>query len=117
MTNNMKTGVKSLVQEGGIRKLYDALPKGTLPALGGTLVAGLGDQKGAPPQQSKSYIRPYTYERSQRPEAYDMGAPMYADKPGSSAERNYFNDSYTAQKPILAPFSYTKLTLPTNLRV
>jgi hypothetical protein len=100
---NVTAGVKSLGQEGGIGKLYDALPKGTLPALGGTLLAGLGDQKGAPPQQSKSYIRPYTYERSQRPEAYDMGAPMYADKPGSSAERNYFNDSYTAQTPILAP--------------
>jgi hypothetical protein len=28
---------------------------------------------------------------------------MYAGAPGSSAERNYFNESYTAQKPILAP--------------
>jgi len=103
MATNMMTGVKSLGQEGGIGKLYDALPKGTLPALGGTLLAGLGDQKGAPPQQSKSYIRPYTYERSQRPEAYDTGAPMYAETPGSSAEKLYFNDSYTAQTPILAP--------------
>ena len=104
MTSNMMAGVKSLGQEGGFGKLYDALPKGTLPALGGTLLAGMSsDQKGTGAPQEKSFIRPYTYERTQRPEAYDMGAPMYADKPGSSAEKNYFNESYTAQKPILAP--------------
>lgn len=104
MTSNMMAGVKSLGQEGGLGKLYDALPKGTLPALGGTLLAGMSSgQKGTGAPQEKSFIRPYTYERSQRPEAYDMGAPMYADKPGSSAEKLYFNESYTAQKPILAP--------------
>ena len=100
----MMTGVKSLGQSGGLGKLYDALPKNTLPALGATLLAGMAsDQKGTGAPQEKSFIRPYTYERSQRPEAYDMGAPMYADKPGSSAEKLYFNDSYTAQTPILAP--------------
>jgi hypothetical protein len=103
MTSNVLSGVKALGQEGGLGRLYDALPKNTLPALGGALLAGMSDQKGITPQQSKSYIRPYTYERTQRPGVYDMGAPMYASTPGSSAERNYFNDSYTAQTPILAP--------------
>jgi hypothetical protein len=99
----LSAGVNALGQEGGLSNLYGALPKGTLPALGGALLASTSDQKGIIPQQSKSYIRPYTYERSQNQAAYDMGAPMYADTPGSSAERNYFTDGYTAQKPILAP--------------
>ena len=105
MASNMMAGVKSLGQPGGLGNLYDALPKGTLPALGGTLLAGMArEQKGTGAPQEKSFIRPYTYERTQRPEAYaDMGAPMYAEKPGSSAERLYFTDSYTAQKPYLAP--------------
>jgi len=103
MTSNVVSGVKALGQEGGLGRLYDALPKNTLPALGGALLAGMSDQKGITPQQSKSYIRPYTYDRTQNQTAYDMGAPMYAETPGSSAERNYFTDGYTAQKPILAP--------------
>ncbi len=100
--DKLVAGTKTLAQPGGFSNLYNALPGGTLPTLG---IAALGasEQKGITPQQSKSYIRPYTYERTQRPGAYDTGAPMYADKPGSSAEQLYFNDSYTAQKPILAP--------------
>jgi hypothetical protein len=100
--DKLAAGAKTLGQSGGFSNLYNALPSGTLPTLG---IAALGasEQKGITPQQSKSYIRPYTYERTQRPGVYDMGAPMYADTPGSSAEKNYFNDSYTAQTPILAP--------------
>jgi hypothetical protein len=100
--DKLAAGAKTLGQSGGFSNLYNALPSGTLPTLG---IAALGasEQKGITPQQSKSYIRPYTYERTQRPGVYDMGAPMYADTPGSSAEKNYFNESYTAQKPILAP--------------
>jgi hypothetical protein len=103
MTSNLTAGIKSLGQEGGIGRLYDALPKNTLPTLAGVLLSGMSDNKGTMPEQSKSFIRPYTYERTQRPGVYDMGAPMYEGSPGSSAERNYFNESYTAQTPILAP--------------
>jgi hypothetical protein len=101
--SNVSAGVKTLGQPGSFSNLYKALPGGTLPTLGIAALSGMSDQKGITPQQSKSYIRPYTYERTQRPGVYDMGAPMYADTPGSSAEQLYFNDSYTAQKPILAP--------------
>ena len=101
--DKLAAGAKTLGQSGGFRNLYNAMPDYAVPALGIAALSGMSDQKGITPQQSKSYIRPYTYERSQRPEAYDMGAPMYADTPGSSAEKNYFNDSYTAQTPILAP--------------
>jgi hypothetical protein len=102
--DKLAAGTKSLGQEGGFKSLKDAMPDYAVPALGlGVLGAMSSGQKGITPQQSKSYIRPYTYERTQRPGVYDMGAPMYADTPGSSAEKNYFNDSYTAQTPILAP--------------
>jgi hypothetical protein len=100
--DKLAAGAKTLGQSGGFSNLYNALPTGTLPALG-TAVAGAMDQKGIPLQKQNSYIRPYTYERTQRPEAYNMGAPMYAAAPGSSAEQLYFNDSYTAQTPYLAP--------------
>jgi hypothetical protein len=102
--DKLAAGTKALGQEGGFKSLKDAMPDYAVPALGlGVLGAMSSGQKGITPQQSKSYIRPYTYERTQRPGVYDMGAPMYADTPGSSAEKNYFNDSYTAQTPILAP--------------
>lgn len=48
-------------------------------------------------------IRPYTYERTQVPGAYDMGEPIYSATPGSSAERTYFTDKYTALTPYEAP--------------
>jgi hypothetical protein len=101
--DKLVAGTKTLAQPGGFSNLYNALPGGTLPTLGIAALAGMSNQKGLPPQQPKSFIRPYTYERTQRPGTYDMGAPMYAETPGSSAERLYFNDSYTAQTPYLAP--------------
>jgi hypothetical protein len=55
------------------------------------------------PTQSPGMIRPYTYERTQNPEAYDMGEPIYSATPGSSAERNYFTEKYTALTPYEAP--------------
>jgi hypothetical protein len=102
--DKLAAGTKALGQEGGFKSLKDAMPDYAVPALGlGVLGAMSSGQKGITPEQSKSFIRPYTYERTQRPGVYDMGAPMYEGSPGSSAERNYFNESYTAQKPILAP--------------
>ena len=100
--DKLAAGTKTLAQPGGFTNLYNALPGGTLPALGTAALGAMG-QKGITPQQSKSMIRPYEYTRTQNQSAYDMGAPMYADTPGSSAERNYFTDSYTAKTPFLAP--------------
>jgi hypothetical protein len=102
--DKLAAGTKALGQEGGLKSLKDAMPDYAVPALGlGVLGAMSSGQKGITPQQQKSFIRPYTYERTQRPGVYDMGAPMYEGSPGSSAEKVYFNDSYTAQTPILAP--------------
>jgi hypothetical protein len=56
-----------------------------------------------PPKDSPGLIRPYDFNREVRPDVFDMGAPMYAAAPGSSAERNYFNDTFTAQQPYFAP--------------
>jgi len=56
-----------------------------------------------PPEGSPGLIRPYDFSRETRPGAFDMGAPIYSATPGSSAERNYFTDTFTAQKPYFAP--------------
>lgn len=54
-------------------------------------------------KQNQGMIRPYEFSRTQNMEAYDQGNPIYADDPGSSRERNYFTDQYTALKPYAAP--------------
>jgi hypothetical protein len=102
MGSNMASGVKALGQEGGLGNLYDALPGGTLPAIAGSLMLNR-DKPAEPPKTDPGMIRPYNYERTQNQAAYDMGAPMYSSTPGSSAERNYFTDSYTELKPYKAP--------------
>jgi hypothetical protein len=100
--DKMAAGVKTLGESGGVSNLYSALPTGTLPAAGGAIAMGMADQgRGAP--KDISMIRPYTYERTQNPEAYDMGEPIYSATPGSSAERTYFTDKYTALTPYEAP--------------
>jgi hypothetical protein len=48
-------------------------------------------------------IRPYEYARTVRPGAFDVGAPIYSETPGSSAENLYFDERYTALKPYRAP--------------
>jgi hypothetical protein len=103
MGSNMLSGVKALGQEGGLGNFYDALPGGTLPSIAGSLMLSRENKPAEPPKTDPGLIRPYTYERTQNQAAYDMGAPMYSSTPGSSAERNYFTDSYTALKPYRAP--------------
>jgi hypothetical protein len=56
-----------------------------------------------PPKDSPGMIRPYEFNREVRPGVFDVGAPIYSATPGSSAERNYFNDTFTAQQPYFAP--------------
>jgi hypothetical protein len=46
--------------------------------------------------ESNAMIRPYTYERTQRPEAYAVSPTM------DSSERMYFNDQYVAGEPYKA---------------
>jgi hypothetical protein len=102
MTGNLSAGVKALGQEGGFGNLYEALPQGTLPALGATLASAM-QPKGITPKKEAGMIRPYEYTRTQNQGVYDMGAPIYSATPGSSAEKNYFTDSYTALTPYAAP--------------
>jgi hypothetical protein len=49
-----------------------------------------------PPETDKGMIRPYTYERTQRPEAYVVSPGM------DSSERLYFNDQFIAGEPYKA---------------
>jgi hypothetical protein len=51
--------------------------------------------KPKPKEQNLGMIRPYTFSRTQNPDAY---APS-----SSTAERSYFTDSYTAGTPYKAP--------------
>jgi hypothetical protein len=53
-------------------------------------------QKSVPKPEDKSMIRPYTYERTQRPEAYAVSPSQ------DSSERLYFNDQFTAGEPYKA---------------
>jgi hypothetical protein len=102
--DKLAAGTKTLAQPGGFSNLYNALPGGTLPALGTAALGAMGQGgKGIAPRKEVGMIRPYEYTRTQNQGVYDMGAPMYADTPGSSAERNYFTDSYTAKTPFSAP--------------
>ncbi len=102
--DKLAAGTKTLAQPGGFSNLYNALPGGTLPALGTAALGAMGQGgKGITPRKEVGMIRPYEYTRTQNQGVYDMGAPMYAETPGSSAERNYFTDSYTAKTPFSAP--------------
>jgi hypothetical protein len=55
------------------------------------------------PEKDVSLIRPYDFTRETRPGAFEMGDPMYAATPGSSAEQDYFTQQYTALTPYEAP--------------
>jgi hypothetical protein len=69
-----------------------------------TAMAGLGamglkdmfKQEGVKEPESKAMIRPYTYDRTQRPEAYAVSPTM------DSSERNYFNSQFIAGEPYKA---------------
>ena len=51
----------------------------------------------------KSLIRPYTFERTQNPNAYAPSPTAYSGQPFRSSEQNYFNDRFTALDPYAAP--------------
>lgn len=91
----------------GLKNLYTAAnkeaPYSALAGLGTLAMGMMPNQKGIEPAEQKGMIRPYEYTREQRPEAYDIGAPIYSDTPGSSRERLFFNDQFTALTPYRAP--------------
>ncbi len=80
---------------GGVSGLAKTGVMATLPSL--------MQQPNIKEQKSNALIRPYEFTRTQNPQAYDQGNPIYAENPGSSRERNYFTDQYTALTPYKAP--------------
>jgi hypothetical protein len=91
----------------GLKDLYAAseaaAPYSGVAALGSTAMGLMGDQKGIDAKKQVAMIRPYEFSREVRPGVFDMGAPIYSAAPGSSAEKNYFDDRYTALTPYRAP--------------
>lgn len=104
-------GLKSLGTEGGRAVFADAVPYSAMASgLTGTLGTSAAEKEEAAAEaakkaakQGRGMIRPYEFARTQNPEAYDIGAPMWAENPGSSREQTYFTDNFTALKPYKAP--------------
>lgn len=67
-----------------------------MAGLGAMGISKLMEQKKVPKPEDKAMIRPYTYERTQRPEAYATSPTM------DSSERNYFSEQYTPLEPYKA---------------
>jgi hypothetical protein len=110
--STLGAGVKSATTRGmaGLKDLY-AASEAAAPYSGAASLAssamnymGVGEDKGkGPPKMDPGMIRPYEYARTVRPGAFDVGAPIYSETPGSSAENLYFDERYTALKPYRAP--------------
>ena len=97
--NPTLTGLKASTSNGlqGLKNLYGAMEENSPysgMAAGYSLMSAL-NEPAAIPGKKKSLIRPYKLDR-QRVVDSDVG-------PSSSAERQYFNDVYTAQTPYEAP--------------
>jgi hypothetical protein len=67
-----------------------------MAGLGAMGISKMMEPKKIPKPEDESMIRPYTYERTQRPEAYATSPTM------DSSERNYFNDQFIAGEPYKA---------------
>jgi hypothetical protein len=67
-----------------------------MAGLGAMGISKLMEQKKVPKPEDKAMIRPYTYERTQRPEAYATSPTT------DSSERNYFSEQYTPLEPYKA---------------
>ena len=81
-----------------LKDYADAHPYATsaMAGLGAMGISKLMEQKKVPRPEDNAMIRPYTYERTQRPEAYETSPTM------DSSERNYFNDQFIAGAPYKA---------------
>jgi hypothetical protein len=101
---NMQAGLGTLNSMEGFKNLYSALPTGTLPATGATLLAAASRPRLKPVDVNQGMIRPYEFSRTQNQQAYaDQGSPMWSENPSSTRERQYFNDQFTALQPYAAP--------------
>jgi hypothetical protein len=67
-----------------------------IAGLGAMGVKKLFEQEGVKNPESNAMIRPYTYERTQRPEAYAVSPTQ------DSSERLYFNSQFNAGEPYKA---------------
>jgi hypothetical protein len=67
-----------------------------MAGLGAMGISKMMEPKKVPTPESNAMIRPYTYERTQNPEAYATSPTM------DSSERMYFNDQYVAGEPYKA---------------
>jgi len=97
--NPTLAGLKAATSNGiqGLKDVYSAMEKDSPysgMAAGYSLMNAMNEQP-SPPTKKKSLIRPYKLDR-QRVVDSDVG-------PSSSAERQYFNDVYTALTPYEAP--------------
>jgi hypothetical protein len=67
-----------------------------MAGLGAMGISKLMEPKKVPKPEDNAMIRPYEFERTQRPEAYAVSPTM------DSSERNYFNDQFIAGDPYKA---------------
>jgi hypothetical protein len=98
---NFMQNLGSLMQNPSIQGVKDYAaehPYATSAAVGlGTMgLTKLMQPKRIDEPESKAMIRPYTYDRTQNPEAYAVSPTM------DSSERNYFNSQYVAGEPYKA---------------
>lgn len=95
--NIFKGGSEAFTSTAGFGGLMDKMgtiaPYSKLGLGMGLMGAMTPDYK--PPASDPGMIRPYTYERSQRPEAYAKG-------PNDSSEARYFNEAYYPGTPYRA---------------
>jgi hypothetical protein len=82
----------------GLKDYADTHPYATsaMAGLGAMGISKLMEQKKVQRPEDNAMIRPYTYERTQRPEAYGTSPTM------DSSERNYFSDQFIAGDPYKA---------------
>jgi len=80
----------------GVKDYAEQHPYATSAAVGLGTQALLGGKPKTPPEQDKGSIRPYEFERTQRPEAYAV-SPL-----DDTSERMYFDSKFTALEPYSA---------------
>lgn len=101
MGRSIRPNQNFLQNLGNIGSFQDAKDYANQHPYATSAIAGLGimgarklfEQDGVKKPESNAMIRPYTYDRSQRPEAYAISPTE------DSSERLYFNDQFNAGEP------------------
>jgi hypothetical protein len=83
--------------------MSNAAPYSGLAASASLLGALTPEQQRLGGGTQKALIRPYTFDRTQNPNAYAPSPTAYSGQPFRSSEQNYFNDRFTALDPYEAP--------------